>query len=83
MLVLHAAICINVFKNTENRLARLASIFATIILWPQGILRRIFNVLKKSTNKFDCLIYEMFFIQELRPALSVQSDSIRAIRVCL
>ena len=78
MLVLHAAICINVFKNTENRLARLESIFATSILWPQGILRRIFNVLKKSTNKFDCLIYEMFFIQELRPALSVQSDSIRA-----
>ena len=41
MLVLHAAICINLFKNTENRLHRLASIFATSTLWPQGILRRI------------------------------------------
>ena len=30
-------------------------------------------------NKFDCLIYEMFFfINELRPSLDVQSDSIRA-----
>ena len=44
MLVLHAAICIctNVFKNTETRLHLLASIFATSILWPQGIVRRIF-----------------------------------------
>ena len=44
MLVLHAAICIctNVFKNTETRLHLLANIFATSILWPQGIVRRIF-----------------------------------------
>ena len=41
ILVSHAAICINVFKNTETRLHWLASIFATSILWPQGILRRI------------------------------------------
>ena len=41
-------------------------------------MSRVINVLKKSTNKFDCLLYEMFFIQELRPALNVQSDSIRA-----
>ena len=26
----------------------------------------------------DCLVYEMFFINELKPTLSVQSDSIRA-----
>ena len=41
-------------------------------------LTKNFSVWKKSTNKFDCLIYEMFTIQELRPALNVQSDSIRA-----
>ena len=41
MLVLHAAICINMFNNTENRLHRLTSIFATSIIWPQEILRRI------------------------------------------
>ena len=29
-------------------------------------------------SKFDCLIYEMFFINELRPSLNVQCDSIRA-----
>ena len=32
----------------------------------------------KCTNKFDCLVYEMVFINELKPTLNVQSDSIRA-----
>lgn len=26
-------------------------------------------------NKFGCLIYEMFFIHELRPSANLQSDS--------
>ena len=41
-------------------------------------LTKNFSVLKKCTNKFDCLVYEMFFIHELRPTLIVQSDSIPA-----
>ena len=41
-------------------------------------LNKNFKILKKCENKFDCLIYEMFFIHELRPGLNVQSDSIRA-----
>ena len=41
-------------------------------------LNKNFNILKKFKNKFDCLIYEMFFIHELRPSLNVQSNSIRA-----
>ena len=41
-------------------------------------LTRNFTILKKCKSKFDCLIYEMFLINELRPSLSVQSDSIRA-----
>jgi len=41
-------------------------------------LTKNFRVLMKCTNKFDCLVYEMFFILELRPTLNVQSDSIRA-----
>ena len=36
-----------------------------------------FPVLKKCRNKFDCLVYEMLFIQELKPSLNMQSDSIR------
>ena len=28
----------------------------------------------KCTNKFDCLVYEMFFFHELRPTLNVQYD---------
>ena len=46
-------------------------------LAPRDLTKNL-SVLKKSTNKFDCLIYEMFSIQELRPALNMQSDSSRA-----
>ena len=37
-----------------------------------------FSVLKKCRNKFDCLIHEMLIIQDLKPTLNVQTDSIRA-----
>ena len=37
-----------------------------------------FRVLKKCHGKFDCLVYEMLFIQELRPSPNTQSDSISA-----
>ena len=47
-------------------------------LLASGDLTENLSVLKKPTNKFDFLLYEMFFIQELRPALNVQSHSIRA-----
>ena len=36
------------------------------------------NVIKKCMNKFDCLVNEMLYIQELKPTLNVQSDSLRA-----
>ena len=37
-----------------------------------------FQILRKCQNKFDCLIFEMFFIKELKPTLNKQCDSIRA-----
>ena len=37
-----------------------------------------FRVLKKCHGKFDCLVYETLFIQELKPSLNTQSDSISA-----
>ena len=37
-----------------------------------------FRVLRKSSNKFDCLIFEMFLIRDLKPKLNKQSNSIRA-----
>ena len=43
-------------------------------LSPEDLTRN-FSFLKKCTNKFDCLVYEMF--NELRPTLNVQSDLIR------
>jgi len=41
-------------------------------------LEKNFNVLKKCKSKFNCVVYEVFFIDKLRPSLNVQSDSIRA-----
>ena len=35
-----------------------------------------FNVSNKCTNRFDCLVNEMLCIQELRPAMNVQLDSL-------
>ena len=37
-----------------------------------------FRVLRKCSNKIDCLIFEMFLIRDLKPKLNKQSDSIRA-----
>ena len=37
-----------------------------------------FCVLKKCHGKFDCIVYEMLFIKELRPSLNTQTDSISA-----
>ena len=37
-----------------------------------------FCVLKKCHGKFDCLVYEMLFIRELKPSLNTQSASISA-----
>ena len=37
-----------------------------------------FRVLKKCRGKFDCLVYEILFIEELRPTRNTQSDSISA-----
>ena len=44
---------------------------------PSDIYRD-FKILTKCQSKFDCLIYEMLFIKELKPTLNKQSDSIRA-----
>ena len=35
-----------------------------------------FRGLKKCHEKFDCLVYEMLLIKELRPRLNTQGDSI-------
>ena len=44
---------------------------------PEDIAQR-FRILRKCQNKFDCLIFEMFFIKELKPTLNKQCDSVRA-----
>ena len=41
-------------------------------------LQEQFTILQKCRGKFECLIYEMLFIQEVKPELNTQSDSIKA-----
>ena len=38
----------------------------------------LFKVLKKCNSKFDCLVYEMLYIKDIKPSLNTQSDSIHA-----
>ena len=45
-----------------------------------GLKSSQFHVLKKCRSKFNCLVYEILFIQKLKPSLNVQSDSINAKR---
>ena len=44
---------------------------------PEDIAQSFRILIRKCQNKFDCLIFEMFFIQELKPTLNKQCDSIR------
>jgi len=37
-----------------------------------------FSILRKCRTKFDCLIFEMLFIKELKPGLNTQKDSVHA-----
>ena len=44
---------------------------------PGDLLSNI-NVLKKCKNKFECLVFEMLYIQSKKPPLNVQTDSLKA-----
>ena len=48
----------NIYKNAHGTI-------------PQDLLKRL-EVLKKSKNQFNCLVYEMLFIRTLKPNLNVQ-----------
>ena len=37
-----------------------------------------FSVFRKCKSKFDCLIFQMLFITELKPGLNTQKGSVRA-----
>ena len=65
-------------QRVDEPLLLLASISVTNILRHRQISLRILRYSKKCNSKFDCLIYEMFFVNELRPSLNDQCDSICA-----
>ena len=35
----------------------------------------LFKVLKKCKSKFDCLVYDMLYIKDIKPSLDTQADS--------
>ena len=75
VLAIHADTFPNALKNTNTLLLENTCVTPTIRrtkdLWEQ------FTILKKC-RKFECLIYEMLFIQKKKPELNTQSDSIKA-----
>ena len=81
MLVSHVVIYTNEGQRVEERKNSSSSIGKHFrdkhSLAPKDLTKN-FSVLMKCTNKFDCLVYEMLFIRELRHTLNVQSESIRA-----
>ena len=42
-----------------------------------NLLKKKFTVLRMCQGKFDCLVFEMFFIKNLKANLNIQTDSIR------
>ena len=38
----------------------------------------LFKVLRKCNSKFDCLVYEMLYIKDIKPSLNTLADSIQA-----
>ena len=44
----------------------------------RGKIDHLFKVLRKCKSKFDCLVYEMLYIKDIKPSLNTQADSIRA-----
>ena len=56
----------------------LSSSFMLNILQQRKIFSNNFSILKKCKSKFDCLVFEMFSVNELRPSLNVQPDSFHA-----
>ena len=72
---LHLYQRVEVHKNSSSSIAK--HFYNKHSLAPKDLTKN-FSVLKNCTNKFDCLVYEMFFIHELRPTLDVQSDSVHA-----
>ena len=38
----------------------------------------LFKVLRKCNSKFDCLVFEMLYIKDIKPSLYTQADYIRA-----
>ena len=41
-----------------------------------------FRILRTCQNKFDCLIFEMFFIQELKLPLSLDLGLSKSLQLC-
>ena len=78
MLALHGGTYINAWTNIDTRPLLLASISVTNTLRHRKISLRILPSSKNATVCLTVSSMRCFFINELRPSLNVQCDSIRA-----
>ena len=76
MLAIHADTFFNALRNINTLL--LGKHLCDAHNQRNKDLQEQFIILKKCRGKFECLIYEMLFIQEVKPELNTQSDSIKA-----
>ena len=59
-------------RAVEHKTLRSANTFGQ----PMGIqatAKKAFRIVEKYQGKFDCLVYEMFFIRECNPSLKTQT----------
>ena len=78
MLVTHLATYTGELRNTKAQVHPSASTSLLNILQHLKILVIILAFQRSVSKSNDCLVFETFFINELRPGLNVQSDSTRA-----
>jgi heme/copper-type cytochrome/quinol oxidase subunit 2 len=46
-------------------------------------IEKCFSILRKCRGKYECLLYEMLYIRELKPPLNTQSDSLLNINLLI
>ena len=65
------------WKNMEVKEKSISSKPVRAVIRKQKKCFVLFPVLTKCPSRFDCLIFEILFIEELNPKLNAQKDSIR------
>ena len=63
-------------KTSYVLLARTVKILRWRAIWIKEWTEHLFKVLRKCNSKFDCLVYEMLYIKDIKPSLNTRAESI-------